>query len=79
MEGHILTEGKYRYIEVGQGKPMIILHGLMGGLSNFHGVTDYFPNKGYQVLVPELPIYDMPTIKTNVINFAKFLERFFEY
>jgi pimeloyl-ACP methyl ester carboxylesterase len=79
MEHQIIADGDYRYIEKGEGTPMIILHGLMGGLSNFQGVTDYFPRKGYKVLVPELPIYDMPLLKTNVKNFAKYLERFIEY
>ena len=79
MEKKIITEGKYRYIEKGEGTPLIILHGLMGGLSNFHGVTDYFPEKGYKVLVPELPIYGMPLLKTNVKQFAKFLEKFIEF
>ncbi len=79
MEDQIIRDGKYRYIEKGEGTPMIILHGLMGGLSNFQGVTDYFPGKGYKVLIPELPIYDMPLIKTNVRNFARFLEQFIEY
>ncbi len=79
MEEKLTTEGKYRYIEVGEGAPIIILHGLMGGLSNFHGVTDHFPTKGYKVLVPELPIYDMPLLKTNVKQFAKFLEGFIKF
>lgn len=79
MEEEIITDGKFRYIEIGEGTPIIILHGLMGGLSNFHGVTSYFPTKGYKVLVPELPIYDMPMLKTTVKNFAKFLERFIEH
>lgn len=79
MEQNIKTDGKFRYIEVGEGTPMIILHGLMGGLSNFEGVTTHFPQLGYQVLVPELPIYGMPMLKTNVKNFAKFLERFIEH
>ncbi|MGB5378861.1 alpha/beta fold hydrolase [Muriicola sp.] len=79
MEKNIRTDGKYRYIEVGEGTPMIILHGLMGGLSNFEGVTNHFPQLGYKVLVPELPIYGMPMLKTNVKNFAKFLERFIEH
>ena len=79
MEEHIIEEGKYRYIEMGEGTPMIILHGLMGGLSNFQGVSEYFPTKGYKVLIPELPIYDMPILKTTVKNFAKFLEDFIEY
>ena len=37
MEEKIITDGKYRYIEVGDGTPIIILHGLMGGLSNLAG------------------------------------------
>ena len=64
---------------MGEGTPIIILHGLMGGLSNFHGVMNHFPPKGYKVLVPELPIYDMPLLKTNVKSFAKFLEGFIEH
>ncbi|MET6991551.1 alpha/beta fold hydrolase [Sediminicola arcticus] len=79
MEQQIIKEGKFRYIEMGEGKPIIILHGLMGGLSNFHGVMNHFPKKGYKVLVPELPIYDMPLLKTNVKSFAKFLESFIEF
>lgn len=58
---------------------MIILHGLMGGLSNFQGVSNHFPAMGYKVLIPELPIYDMPILKTTVKNFAKNLEKFIEY
>lgn len=79
MEEQIIKDGKYRYIEKGEGTPMIILHGLMGGLSNFQGVSDYFPHLGYKVLIPELPIYDMPLIRTNVRNFARFLEEFIEF
>ncbi|WP_136466232.1 alpha/beta fold hydrolase [Flagellimonas onchidii] len=79
MEEDIIKEGKYSYIEKGEGTPMIILHGLMGGLSNFQGVSDYFPSQGYKVLIPELPIYEMPMLKTTVKNFAKFLEGFIEF
>lgn len=79
MDAELKTEGKFRYLEIGEGPPIIILHGLMGGLSNFKGVTNFFPERGYQVLVPELPIYDMPLVKTTVKNFAKFLEKFIEF
>lgn len=77
---HLLKKEKsYRYIEVGQGKPMVILHGLMGGLSNFDAVIQYFGNKGYRVIIPELPIYSMSLLKTNVRSFAKFLHDFINY
>ncbi|HZJ19576.1 MAG TPA: alpha/beta hydrolase [Pricia sp.] len=79
MEEKIIKEGEYRYIEKGEGAAIIILHGLMGGLSNFQGVTDHFPEKGYKILLPELPIYGMPMLKTNVKQFAKFVERFIEF
>ena len=55
----LIKEGKFNYIEIGNGKPIIILHGLMGGLSNFAGVSDYFPKIGYKVIIPQLPIYEL--------------------
>lgn len=77
---HLLKKEKnYRYIEVGEGKPIVILHGLMGGLSNFDAVLHYFGNKGYRVIIPELPIYSMSLLKTNVRSFAKYLHEFLIY
>lgn len=51
----------------------------MGGLSNFQGVVDYFPSKGYKVIIPELPIYDLPLKKTTVKQFAEYLLSFLEF
>ncbi len=79
MENNFKKEGKFNYLEVGEGTPIIILHGLMGGLSNFEAVTEYFPRNGYKVLIPELPIYSMPLLKTTVKSFAKYLEEFIEH
>jgi 2-hydroxy-6-oxonona-2,4-dienedioate hydrolase len=72
-------EGKYSYLEIGEGTPVVIMHGLMGGLSNFDGVVDFFPQKGYKVVIPELPIYSMPILKTNVKNIAIFVSKFIDY
>ncbi|KKK67016.1 hypothetical protein LCGC14_2958280, partial [marine sediment metagenome] len=69
-------EGKFSYIEVGEGTPIVILHGLMGSLSNFDSVTTYFSNIGYKVVIPKLPIYSTPLIKTGVKTFAKYLNDF---
>lgn len=79
MERILKEEGKYRYVEIGEGTPIIILHGLMGGLSNFDGVSDYFPKKGYKVVLPELPIYTLNILKTNVKAFAKFVHDFIKF
>lgn len=79
MENELIKDGKFKYTEIGEGKPIIILHGLMGGLSNFEGVTSHFPPKGYKVLIPELPLYSMPMLKTTVKNFARYLKRFIDH
>lgn len=69
----------YNYIDKGQGQVIILLHGLMGGLSNFKDVTDFFSDKGYNVVIPELPIYDLPIKETTVTVFSDFLEDFIKY
>jgi len=79
MSQHIKKEGEFSYVEIGEGTPIIILHGLMGGLSNFDGVAKFFPDRGYKVLMPELPIYSMSLLKTNVKNFAKYVGRFIDH
>ncbi|WP_196885341.1 alpha/beta fold hydrolase [Aureivirga sp. CE67] len=79
MSYKLIKEDKFNYIEVGEGQPIVVLHGLMGTLSNFSGILDYFPTKGYKILVPELPIYDLPLIKTNVKNLAKYLNEFIKH
>ena len=78
MENKIQQQSKFKFIECGEGTPMLILHGLMGGLSNFDGVAEYFPQHGYKVVIPELPIYDMPLLKTNIKNITKFIKEFIE-
>jgi pimeloyl-ACP methyl ester carboxylesterase len=51
----------------------------MGALSNFGATFNYFSNNGFKVLIPELPLYSLPLIKTNVKNLAAFLKEFLEY
>ena len=76
MMNQIVQEAEFRYIEAGKGQPIIILHGLMGGLSNFQGVLEYFSPKGYQVIIPELPVYSLPVLNTSVKSLSEFLHEF---
>lgn len=76
MHDSLKESGRYKYFEKGEGVPLIILHGLMGGLSNFDGVAKHFPSLGYKVIIPQLPIYDFPLLKTNVREFAVYLRDF---
>jgi triacylglycerol esterase/lipase EstA (alpha/beta hydrolase family) len=50
MEKNYKKEGKYSYYEL-EGTPLVILHGLMGGLSNFDAVASYFSDKGYKIVI----------------------------
>ena len=77
MKENLIETKDFRYVERGEGQPIVILHGLMGGLSNFRGVYDFFPEKGYRVIIPELPVYDLPLIKTTVKDLAVHLDKFF--
>jgi len=79
MKYTLKKEDGYSYLESGEGTPLIILHGLMGNLSNFDGVFDHFSELGYQVIMPELPIYTLPLLKTNVKNLSKFIKDFVKY
>ena len=79
MKNELINEGGFKYIENGDGRPIIILHGLMGGLSNFKGVYDYFPSDNHKVIIPELPVDSTPILKTNVATFSKFVFDFIQY
>ncbi|MBF6611186.1 MAG: alpha/beta hydrolase [Chryseobacterium sp.] len=67
---------KYTFIEEGEGQPIVLLQGLMGGLSNFTILIDFFSQRGYKVYFPNLPIYDLPILNTNLTSIAKFVARF---
>lgn len=71
-------EKEYTYIDQGEGKPMVLLHGLMGGLSNFAEMTSFFSERGYRVLIPQMPIYDLPVLNTNLKAISKFVAGFIE-
>ena len=76
MNFTLKQEGKFKFIEEGKGTPIILLHGLMGGLSNFHYFINFFKDKGYKVLMPSLPIYDSPIMDSSVKRLAEFLNEF---
>ena len=67
----MVTNNNYNYIEKGQGETIILLHGLMGAVSNFESTIETLPKYGYRVILPMLPLYEMPILKTNVQQLAK--------
>ncbi len=78
MDVTIKEEGGFSYIEEGEGPPLIFLHGLFGALSNFSHLLTHF-SKTHKVLIPLLPIYNLPVLDTNVKRLSKFLREFIEF
>jgi pimeloyl-ACP methyl ester carboxylesterase len=77
--GQALKEaGEFKYIDVGEGPPLLFLHGLFGALSNFEETTAFF-SKRYRVVMPMLPLYSLPMLNTNVKALAAFLDRFIRH
>ncbi len=78
MDYQLKESGQFKYIEEGQGKPLILLHGLFGALSNFRDVVEHF-SKTHTVVIPMLPLYTMPVLNTGVKSLAHFLRDFIQY
>jgi pimeloyl-ACP methyl ester carboxylesterase len=79
MLGERKESGSFVYVDEGKGHPLVLLHGLMGGLSNFNAVLSYFVENGYRVILPEMPMYSMPLLKTNIKSLSNFLEDFLSH
>jgi pimeloyl-ACP methyl ester carboxylesterase len=71
-------ENGYSYIDEGEGEVLLLLHGLMGALSNWDKVISDF-SKEYRVIIPMLPIYDLPLLTTGVKSLAKYVHKFVTY
>ena len=72
-------EGRFEYLETGgAGEPLVLLHGLFGGLSNFGDQISYF-RREYNVVVPTLPIFTLPLRKVSLAGLVSHLEEFIAY
>ena len=78
MKYEIIKDNKYEYIDIGEGPVVIFLHGLMGALSNFEQTAKIIAHNGYRVIIPSLPIYTLPILKTSAKGISRFLEKFID-
>lgn len=78
MKYEIIEEDGFKYVEEGQGEPLVLLHGLMGELSNWEPALDYF-KLNYRVIVPILPIYELPLITLGVKSLSKHVHKFLKF
>jgi 2-hydroxy-6-oxonona-2,4-dienedioate hydrolase len=79
MDYGIKEEGHFKYIETKGGEDnLLLLHGLFGALSNFSGILNHFGDH-YNVIVPILPILELPIRKVSVSGLVKYVEEFVDY
>ena len=78
MNFEIKNSNGFSYVEEGEGPVLLLLHGLFGALSNWEDVITAFSPR-YKILIPLMPVYEMPLLTTNVSSLAKFVHRFVEY
>jgi 2-hydroxy-6-oxonona-2,4-dienedioate hydrolase len=77
MQYEVKKLDKFRFIEEGEGDPLILLHGLFGALSNFEPLIEHF-RQSYKVIVPMLPMFELDLLHTSVSGFAKYIQKFIE-
>jgi pimeloyl-ACP methyl ester carboxylesterase len=77
MKYPVHTEGNFKFIDEGKGEILLLLHGLFGALSNWDGIIEHFSSR-YRVIIPLLPIYELPPREAGLEALLSFLESFIE-
>lgn len=75
MKPSIKEKQGFKYIEEGSGEVLLLLHGLFGALSNWEHVLERFASR-YRVVIPMLPIYEMPIRQANLEGLLVFVTNF---
>ena len=71
----VKEEGDFKYVDEGQGPVLMLLHGLFGALSNWEGVVSHY-SRHFRVIIPMLPIYEMPIKEAGLQGLREFVEQF---
>lgn len=72
--------GSFRYNDEGPPDspipPVVLLHGMLGDLSNWIDTVRELSENGYRVLAPILPVYDFPLSETGVPRLTEHVHDF---
>ena len=75
----IKEEGKFKWIEEGEGgQPIILLHGLMGGIENFGEMVDFISAE-YKVYGLDLKLFEGSLLKVSVKSLSDYLYKFMKH
>ena len=75
MSLRVREKDGFKYVDEGSGPVLMLLHGLFGALSNWEEVVNHY-SKHLRVVIPMLPIYEMPIKEAGLVGLREFTERF---
>lgn len=78
MQYEVKQDGKFKFIEEGEGEVILLLYGLFGDLKNFYALIEHF-RKSYKVVAPVLPLLDLDLLHTSVGGLQKYVHKFVEH
>jgi len=75
----IKEEGKFKWIEEGEGgRSIILLHGLMGGIENFGEMVDFISVE-YKIYGLDLKLFEGSLLKVSVKSLSDYLYKFMKH
>ena len=75
----VQEDGKFKWLEEGEnGQPIILLHGLMGGVENFGEMVDFI-SKDYKVYGLDLKLFEGKLLKVSVKALSNYLCEFMNH
>ncbi|MCS6980580.1 MAG: alpha/beta hydrolase [Flavobacteriales bacterium] len=78
MDEKVIRHNGFAYFEDGQGPVLMLLHGLMGALSNFTGVVQHFRSQ-FNVVIPLMPIFELDVVDAGVQPLYQYIKAFIDF
>lgn len=79
LKYEVHEEGGFRFIDEGPASdvpPVVLLHGMLGNLSNWAETIGDLARHQFRVVVPVLPVYDLPLKETSVRGLSGYVDAF---
>ena len=78
MKGPIEPRYSQSYIDVGSGHVVILLHGLFGNVVMWRNTIAILQRR-YRIVVPRLPLFDVPLHRASVNHLVEILHEFLDW